>query len=393
VLVYGDTRKKCYNSAVKNSFFLFYWPPQAAHTLKADGQINMEQITPKVRKAIVVHSPHSGRSAQLSQALTALHHCGIEIVDSYSIAVLSGLPAQGLQWRNNGIDLVVAAGGDGLVGGVIAHTITGNLPVGIIPLGTANDVARTVEIPLDPTLAAEVIAYGKIMEVDIGTAYSVQAETASISKQAFFAHALTVGLNVQFARLATDKNIRQQYGSMTYPFAVIEAVRSYKPIEVELVFEGLIVYPQLDSSPVTLEKSVTLRCLATQATVVNAPIFWGLLEATVPGVSLSDRLLDIVVVESATVDLLLSRIARFFNHQGQRPTHGAGWHAQYPALFSAELTDIPGIHHIKTHSVTITTPEGPQDVTLDGEVCRQTPISARVADERLRLIIPHKSQP
>src|SRR6266851_5662797 len=73
------------------------------------------------RRVIVIHSPHSGRSEKLSQALELLQHSGIEVTDCISIADLDNLPPQGTNWMQRGIDVAIAAGGDGLVGGAITH--------------------------------------------------------------------------------------------------------------------------------------------------------------------------------------------------------------------------------------------------------------------------------
>ena len=100
----------------------------------------------KLRHSIVIHSPHSGRSEKLSQALTYLQEVGIEITRSISVAELDNQPPQGVNWREEGIDIAIAAGGDGLVGGVITHIAESGLPLGILPLGTANDIARSLEI-------------------------------------------------------------------------------------------------------------------------------------------------------------------------------------------------------------------------------------------------------
>src|SRR5256885_9670794 len=79
---------------------------------------NLEgKILAKPVNAIVVHSPHSGRSALLSQALTHIQEAGVHISQVISIAELDGLPAQGASWRAQGIDIAIAAGGDGAGGG------------------------------------------------------------------------------------------------------------------------------------------------------------------------------------------------------------------------------------------------------------------------------------
>jgi len=58
------------------------------------------------------------------------------------------------------VDVAIAAGGDGLVGGVITHIAGSGLPLGILPLGTSNDIARALHIPQDIGEAAHVIAQG-----------------------------------------------------------------------------------------------------------------------------------------------------------------------------------------------------------------------------------------
>src|SRR5579863_4470224 len=122
------------------------------------------------RKAIVIHSPYSGKSQQLHAALAHLRESGVEIVDVIPIAALDGLPAQGTQWRQDGIELAVAAGGDGLIGGVITHIAESGLILGILPVGTANDIARSLSIPQNIRQAAGVIASGTLQEADIGVA-------------------------------------------------------------------------------------------------------------------------------------------------------------------------------------------------------------------------------
>ncbi|TMB85509.1 MAG: hypothetical protein E6J44_07805 [Chloroflexi bacterium] len=245
------------------------------------------------RNAIVIYSPYSGRSAQLSQALTSLQQVEVNAVQITPIADLDKLPPQGTHWRDSGIDVAIAAGGDGLVGGVITHIAESGLPLGILPLGTANDIARSLNIPLDLSEAAKVIALGKEIEVDIGEAQPAEQAPHLASprqkgpvlshvasqKHGFFAHVLTVGLNVQFARLATNIATRQRYSRLTYPFAAFEVLKKHEAIEVDLHFEG-VALPQQERftrqeqrlAPSIDEAQTSLQCRALQVTVINAPI-------------------------------------------------------------------------------------------------------------------------
>src|ERR1700675_4188230 len=113
------------------------------HT-RLDEQVTWEIIELARRKAIIIHSPHSGRSAQLADALKDLQRTEVNIVQVISIAELDHFPTQGARWKEEGSDVAIAAGGDGLVGGVITHIAESGLPLGIMPLGTSNDIARTL---------------------------------------------------------------------------------------------------------------------------------------------------------------------------------------------------------------------------------------------------------
>jgi hypothetical protein len=131
------------------------------------------------QRVILIHSPHSGRSSQLPGAIKHLEQAGPEVVSSISIADLDDLPAQGTLWKESGVAAALAAGGDGLVGGVVAHIAESGLPLGILPLGTSNDIARALHIPQDIGEAAHVIAQGREQEVDIGMAQSAEQTTRS----------------------------------------------------------------------------------------------------------------------------------------------------------------------------------------------------------------------
>jgi diacylglycerol kinase (ATP) len=357
-------------------------------------------------RALVIRSPHSSGADKLSAALSHLKQASIDVVDVISIASLDGLPDQGRAWMERGIDIAIAAGGDGVVGGVITHIAECGLLLGILPLGTANDIARSLDIPQDVQKAAETIAHGRQVEVDIGIAqpaeqalHSARPErgkpvpiSVASGKHGYFAHALTVGMNVQFARLATNVATRKRFGKLTYSVAAIEVLKRHTALDMELRFEGLALQPTtviaVQTAPTLTYEMPTLRSRVLQATIINAPIFGGPRQLAIPGASLRDRLLDIVVIDDIDLGMLREASGRIFNNEERHPTGPADWHKQYPALNQAELSHIPGIHHVQARGVLIATSVDPQDVTLDGEVRGQTPGYARVADQRLRVVVP-----
>src|SRR5215467_3886597 len=201
-------------------------------------------------QAVVIYGLHTGRSAYLSEALTELRQAGVVIKDAIPISRLNTLPPQGEKWREYGIDLVIAAGGDGLVGGVLPHVVNGQLPLGILPLGTSNNTARSLHIPQDIPGAIATIVQGHGQDIDLGITYPIR-KNSLVSQTCFkesgnksmgyepgslFAHALAVGLNAQFARIATDAATRERYGPFTYAFASFEVLQNPRVFEVELSF-------------------------------------------------------------------------------------------------------------------------------------------------------------
>ena len=71
---------------------------------------------------------------------------------------------------SRGYDLVVAAGGDGTVGVIATELLGTSTALGILPLGSVMNVARSVGIPRDPAEAAEVIRTGRAVRIDVGEA-------------------------------------------------------------------------------------------------------------------------------------------------------------------------------------------------------------------------------
>ena len=232
------------------------------------------------QRVMVIHSPHSGRSSKLPDAIKHLEQAGLEVVNSISISKLDDLPAQGTPWKESGVDVAIAAGGDGLVGGVISHIAESGLPLGILPLGTSNDIARALHIPQDLQEAAQVIAQGKEQPIDIGVArpeeqasqLATQHQAGPLPEQGspknygFFVHALTVGVNVLFANIATDAAMRKRFGRMTYPVAALQTLATHDALDIQLNFEGL----EMPQASANTQVQTSLRGRALQ--VAGRPV-------------------------------------------------------------------------------------------------------------------------
>ena len=132
----------------------------------------------------------------------------------------------------------------------------------------------------------------------------------------------------------------------------------------------------------TPETLTTLRCRALQVAVINTPIFGGEREFAIARSSFADRLLDIVVFEQMDMGTLGKNIARSFAPKKQTVAPLAPGETRTSTHHPAELTGIPGMHHVQARGVTITTSADPREATFDGEVRGHTPIYVHVADKR-----------
>ncbi len=87
--------------------------------------------------------------------------------------------------------VVVAAGGDGTLNAVASYLIHTSIPMGILPLGTFNYVARVLNIPLDLMEAAHVIAQGHMSQVHVARVNQhIYLNNASLGLYPLFIQAL-----------------------------------------------------------------------------------------------------------------------------------------------------------------------------------------------------------
>lgn len=122
-------------------------------------------MTPE-RKALLVVNRHSRRGA--NAAVTAadfLRRSGIQVVNE-ACEHAAGLPAM-IRCMVSSIDRV-AIGGDGTPNSALPGVLATGLPLGILPLGTANDLARTLGLPADLEVAAQVVAAEQVRRLDVG---------------------------------------------------------------------------------------------------------------------------------------------------------------------------------------------------------------------------------
>lgn len=125
------------------------------------------------------------------------------------------------------IDAVIAGGGDGTVLTAIMAGLGRTRPVGLLPLGTLNLLARDLGLPLDPVEAARRLAAGRVAEIDL-------AEVNGLP----FAIWASLGMHPRVVR-RRDKLQKEGLGKWpAFALAALRAFRRYPLVKVTLSMRG-----------------------------------------------------------------------------------------------------------------------------------------------------------
>jgi len=354
--------------------------------------------TARRNSVVLVASPHARHGEHLEGAVARLREAGIKIGLRLTVDALDTEQLQGLIWRRAGHSAVIVAGGDGAIGAVASHLAQSGLALGILPLGTSNDVARSLGISLELERAVETIAAGHTLALDMGQVIPAMTAPGKLRLRkrlatfvtgkppslpgAYFLHTATIGFNVQFAQLATDPDRRERLGALNSLTALLETTMKMEPIEAHIRFSGIA---SAEDQADTLE----VQTRALQIAAINTPAFGGGLNLRVPGVSPRDELLDFLIVEPFEPALLGEMAQALLAALGSL---GARIFGQSDETEQAsEATHTPGVLRYRAREAAIATAT-PLDVTLDGEIRAQTPMVARIAPEKLRVYLPAKAR-
>jgi YegS/Rv2252/BmrU family lipid kinase len=131
--------------------------------------------------------------------------------------------------KSSDYDAIVVGGGDGtineVVNGIVGSSIT---PLGIIPLGTVNLLAKEVGIPDDPIHACDVIIRGKMRRIDIGKAGTH-----------YFTLMAGIGFDAEVIE-NVNPDTKRILGTSSYLFAGIKTLAKYRPSLMSIRIENKI---------------------------------------------------------------------------------------------------------------------------------------------------------
>jgi diacylglycerol kinase (ATP) len=227
-----------------------------------------------LKQARLIFNPSSGRddennAARLAHVVSSLRAHGIE---AHVGLKTSGNAARELARKavRSGHPLVVVAAGDGTIGDVASQLIGSSTVLGIVPIGTMNNLARSLGVPLGIDDACALIGMGTTRHIDLGRLTSDDSSQAE-----YFMECAGVGLSA-IAALAGQSFEKRRWG------AIPRILRKF--VEAKL---GTI---RVEMDDTAVEASTRI------VTVSNAPLMGDNMLAA-PGAKMDDGLLDVQIYD------------------------------------------------------------------------------------------------
>ena len=185
-----------------------------------------------MKKLRLIYNPMAGNKEfpkKLDQSIKKLQRANYQV--SIFRSAKPGDLSAGLEGVRSDYDAVVVAGGDGSINEVINALVKRNLdiPLGVIPAGTANDFARQLNISHNIEEAVEVIAEGNIQTVDIG----------HVNGQ-YFADVCAAGLLANVSH-EVDVNLKNTLGKLAYYIKGIEQLPKFENIPLKIETPNRVV--------------------------------------------------------------------------------------------------------------------------------------------------------
>lgn len=248
-----------------------------------------------------------------------------------------------------GFQRVVAAGGDGTVHRVV-NGLRGGLDevvVGCVPLGTANDFARSLGLPLDTEEAIDVVLEGATRRIDLGEMGRAGTGAADAHGR-LFVNVATGGFGGEIGE-DLDPEIKRTWGPLAYLRTAVEHLRDLKRYRVRLeTEEGEVV-----------EEDVFNVVVANGSRAGgNVPV--------APRARMDDGLFDVVLVPAVPIPelpVVASRIAAGEHGEGDR------------------------VDYLRSQALTLEAdPEMP--FRLDGESAGSNPVAFRLRPSTLAVLAP-----
>jgi diacylglycerol kinase (ATP) len=289
----------------------------------------------KVKRALLVVNPRARRG-------TGSVASAREVLESARISVTEIKPGtdEGIAdiiIRNaKAYDFVIVGGGDGTLNAAAPALVETGLPLGVIPLGTANDFARTVGIPPDAVKAAELIAGGRLQDIDLG----------EVNGHLFF-NVASIGFSAQLAQDLTE-HAKKRWGVLGYAIVAARILIRSRLFTAFVDHDG------------TREKIRTM-----QVSVGNGRYYGG-------GMTVEET----ATAHDGRLDFYSLEVDHWWRLLALLPSLRKGTHGRWDDVRAFQTTE-----------VTISTSK-PRPVNTDGELSTYTPAHFRIRPKAIQVFAP-----
>lgn len=301
-----------------------------------DRKIELTLSLPPMTRALLLVNRHARKGQQqLNTAVSQLKSLGFELQGA-SIDAPDRLP-EIIRDHRETVDLVIIGGGDGTLNAAVAGLVDTHLPLGILPLGTANDLARTLGIPTTLPEACQIIAAGKVQPIDLGW----------VNGKYFF-NVASLGLSVQITRKLT-KEVKKRWGVFAYAATAMQALWNSRQFYAEIQIEG--------------GRSQKVRTI--QIAVGNGRYYGG-------GMTVAED----AAIDDQRLDLYSLEIKHWWQMLALLPAMRRGNQGISPWVQTWQGQEF----HVHTLR--------PRSINTDGEITTSTPAHFRVVPKAISVIVP-----
>ncbi|MCA1319723.1 diacylglycerol kinase family lipid kinase [Bacillus tianshenii] len=236
---------------------------------------------------------------------------------------------------------LVVIGGDGTIHGVANALAYKNVPLGIIPAGSGNDFARSLQISKDHEEALNRILTGKVKTMDLGRV-----------GQEFFITIAGIGFDGKVAKVTNESKMKKllnkmSLGSLSYIYSLIKVLFTYQPT----------------TATIKIDERIHRFSEVWMISVANLPFYGGGIKIC-PDARADDGLLDICILHGVNRWELLMVFPRAFS--GSHITH-------------------KNVTMLKGKDIFIT-PEKDLVIQCDGEIVAHHPIALTVEKGALHIL-------
>ncbi|MCY0150938.1 YegS/Rv2252/BmrU family lipid kinase [Hoeflea alexandrii] len=186
------------------------------------------KISCKRRAVLIVNTRSRKGERDYARAKRLLERAGVELEASYPVRSAERMPEIVQAEIEKERSIIIVGGGDGTISSVVDYFAYRESVFGLLPLGTANSFARSLGIPLDLEGAVEVIARGKVADVDLG---SINGD--------LFANGAAIGLPTMIAR-ATPHSMKRWLGRLAYPLVALNKLAGHPGFECTVTANGSV---------------------------------------------------------------------------------------------------------------------------------------------------------